>query len=201
MLKSNGITGPWELEGNDGVFAWSAFSYQSLVLTSDQGHTVTLGSDYGRTRFPLDLSGTHVDQYDFVLTASSSLGEVFDSVVIDYDETPAPILESLSFWVEESVDHTVLYLQVSWETVGADTMDIGYLPSGGTPGSETLFVEDFDANLELLSGVDVSALPPDSDLIIIFRNQYGSTYRQFPFSGCPEGAWLNDSGICELVPL
>ena len=57
------------------------------------------------------------------------------------------------------------------------------------------------ANLELLSGVDVSALPPDSDLIIIFRNQYGSTYRQFPFSGCPEGAWLNDSGICELVPL
>jgi hypothetical protein len=80
-------------------------------------------------------------------------------------------------------------------------VDIGYLPSGGAPGSETLFITDHDANTYALDDVDVTAIPPDSDLIVIFRNQYGDTYRQFPFNRCPEGAFVNDLGICELPPV
>ena len=134
------------------------------------------------------------------LTASSPAGEVFESVIVDYDESPAPIINSLSFWIEESSDHQTLNLNLFWDTNGADWVDIGYLSSGGAPGSETLFVTDYDANIDFLDDVDVTVIPTDSDLIIIFRNQYGDTYRQFPFNRCPEGAIMNDLGICELPP-
>lgn len=200
VFTLNSTTGLWDFDGNDGVFAWSSYAAESLVLTSNQGHQTTLGSNFGRTRFPLELNGAHAAQYDFVLTASSPAGEVFESVIVDYDESPAPIINSLSFWIEESSDHQTLNLNLFWDTNGADWVDIGYLSSGGAPGSETLFVTDYDANIGFLDDVDVTAIPTDSDLIIIFRNQYGDTYRQFPFNRCPEGAIMNDLGICELPP-
>jgi hypothetical protein len=202
VFSENSITGLWDHEGNDAVFAWSSYAAQSLVLTSDQGHQTTLGSDFGQTRFPLELNGMHAAQYNFTLTASSEAGEVFESVIIDYDESPAPVIKSVSYWNEESSDHQSQYLTLFWDTEGADWVDIGFLASGGAPGSETLLITDHDANTFGLDDVDVTPIPPDSDLIMIFRNQYGESYRQFPFNGCPDGAFVNDLGICEItVPL
>lgn len=177
-IFKKGTDGLWFMEGNDGIFIWEVISRENLTLSSDQGHNTTLGSIAGATQFPLDLSGSHVSSYTFTLTATTSAGSDTQSVTITYNETPEPIVNSWAVYRGE------ITTNVYWKTEGADTVSIGYVENEGDPQFATLLVADINA--EQLSGIiDSTSIPEGSDIVLIFTNQYGSTYEQFTFSECP----------------
>lgn len=175
----------WFRERNDAVFVWEVIGEETLALSSDQGHNTTLGSSFGATQFPLDLNASHVSSYIFTLTAGNAEGSVTRSVVINYDETPKPIVNSWSVF-QQGIS-TIVY----WDSEGADTVSIGYVENGGSPQAAILLAVDTDAELKT-ELINHHLIPEGSDIVLIFSNQYGNTYRQVPFSEC--STHISDSG-------
>ncbi len=176
-IFKKGVDDLWFVERNDGIFIWETLGQDTLTLSSDQGHNTTLGSSPGSVQFPLDLNGSHVSTYTFTLTATNSVDSVTASVVINYDETPEPIVNSWEAY-KETIS-TIVY----WDSEGADTVSIGYVENGGSPQTATLLAVNTNAELKT-ELIDHHLIPEGSDLVLIFTNQYGNTYRQFAFSEC-----------------
>jgi len=186
-IFKKGVDNLWFMERNDGAFFWEVVSKETLVLASDKGHNTTLGSLIGSAQFPLDLNGSHASSYLFTLTATTSAGSAAASILINYDETPAPVVNSWSVFKEE------ISTSVYWDTEGADTVSIGYVNNGGDPQAATILAADISADfgVQLINAV---LIPDGSDIVLIFTNQYGTTYKQFPFSECLE---FSDMGCAQ----
>lgn len=113
----------WVLEGQDAIFDWVVAGADRLTLSSDQGHETTLGNDSGSVQFPLELNGSHADEYRFTLLAETVDGGM-DSLgkTLPYD-SGKPYIYKADSWQDFS-DENVQAAALSWEVEGADSLQI-----------------------------------------------------------------------------
>ncbi len=178
----------WVLDRNDAIFTWSSIRAETRVLSSDQGHNITLGNATGSTQFPMDLNGSHATQYLFTLTATDDEGNTATKTKnLAYDTTPEPILHQ--FNISKIDGETAQTATLSWDVEGADSITVFYSQVDGS--GMTQLATDPD-----VASVGATALDLTQDIFTVagagtylitieFTNQYGTTTRTF-------FAWLYD---------
>jgi len=152
----------WVLEGQDAIFDWVTAYADRLTLSSDQGHETTLGNDSGTVQFPLDLNGSHADQYRFTLLAESA----------------EPYIHKVDSWQDFS-DGNVQAAALTWEVEGADSLQIWVGIYDDV--SPVLLYEDNDPPQTGSIAINTveSILPNLGEgqhaVTLLFTNQYGSS--------------------------
>ena len=168
----------WVLEGQDAIFDWVVAFADQLTLSSDQGHETTLGNDSGSVQFPLELNGSHANEYQFTLLAETVDGGV-DSITrtLPYD-TGEPYIYKADSWQDFS-DENVQAAALSWEVEGADSLQIW---AGIYDDVEPLLLyedndppQTGDVAINTVESIFSSLGAGQHSVVLLFTNQYGTS--------------------------
>ncbi len=175
----------WVLDGQDAIFDWVVTGADRVMLVSDQGHDTTLGNNSGSVQFPLELNGSHADEYQFTLIAETvDGGEDRIVKVLQYGDGK-PVIHSADVWQDAS-DENVQAATLSWEVEGADSIQIWVGINDDV--SPLLLLEDNDPPQTGATVIDtVQKLLPflgewcdncgaaNLPVTLLFTNQYGTS--------------------------
>jgi hypothetical protein len=186
-LDASGLN---EVVQNEARLSWTVVGQSTLNLMEpelplNQLLTVAQGSLNLPLAAPVDPAN---DLFNFTLVATNDVASTQLQKTLAYITEAPPLVEQFNYSFILSRP-----LVSGWSVLGADEIDVGYVPIG-SPTSALTVLPGYSGQLG--GGVEIPAnvLPNQGegyDIVVVFKNQYGSTYRRFTHSEClkdPDGS-------------
>jgi hypothetical protein len=129
------------------------------------------------------------DRFNFKLVAGNDSGTVELQESLAYITASPPVLSGFGYTFVLSQP-----LQMYWAVEGEDEVRVGFVPIGAPPTSMTVMATFGSGALSSFS-LPANALPNQGigyEIVVEFKNRYGSIYRQFTFGQC----FQNADGTC-----
>jgi hypothetical protein len=129
------------------------------------------------------------DRFNFKLVAGNDAGAVELQESLAYITASPPVLSGFGYTFVLSQP-----LQMYWAVEGEDEVTVGYVPIGAPPTPMTVLATFGSGALSSFS-LPANALPNQGvgyEIVVEFKNRYGSIYRQFTFGEC----FQNADGTC-----